>query len=448
MQLQPSFIQEQRQVLGPQILQSIKIMELPILELRTKIAEEIERNPALELTRDPLMVSLESLAQKSKEEHEYFETTSDSGFVKQGNTDSNYQRFIEGVPARTETLQEHLLWQLRLQPVHETIRHIGETLIQNLDSNGFHQEPVAALLAAYRQQDIQQALELVQAFEPVGCCTQGYEESLQVQSRLLFKDYEGMDKALTYLEALERGKYAEVAKKIGRSLAQTQTLFECIKKLNPFPGRAFDSSSTRYVIPDIQVIQREGEFVILLNHEEIPVLGINPFFMAIANQEEDKYSRNFARENIKEAQWFINTINRRNHTLMRVTRALVEFQRSFFINGPQYLAPLTLKDVAKTLDVHETTVLRTAHGKYLRSDWGIFELRYFFTNSISGAGSSGSRYSKEGVKEIIKELICGDARNCSDQEIAGLLAKRGIALARRTVAKYRKELDMGPSYTR
>jgi RNA polymerase sigma-54 factor len=126
----------------------------------------------------------------------------------------------------------------------------------------------------------------------------------------------------------------------------------------------------------------------------------------------------------------------------------VEFQRSFFTNGPKYLSPLTLGDIARELDVHETTVSRIANGKYMQTEWGIFELRYFFTNSISGAGSKGSRYSKEGVKEIIREIITGEKGNLSDRKIVELLAKRGINLARRTVAKYRGELDLGSSYAR
>jgi RNA polymerase sigma-54 factor len=158
--------------------------------------------------------------------------------------------------------------------------------------------------------------------------------------------------------------------------------------------------------------------------------------------------RDFAKENIKEARWFIHAINQRNHTLLRVCRAIVAFQRSFFVNGPKYLAPLTLRDIAEEIGVHETTVSRTANGKYMQTEWGIFEVRHFFTNSISGAGSRGSRFSKEGVKEIIKELIADEERHFSDQEIAGLLAKRGISLARRTVAKYRNELDLGSSYAR
>jgi RNA polymerase sigma-54 factor len=227
------------------------------------------------------------------------------------------------------------------------------------------------------------------------------------------------------------------------------------------------------------VIKREEEFVIILNEEEIPVLGINPFFMKIAgtpggkvsaplsepgedpppapglgvslargNIKREKPVRDFARENIKEARWFINSINQRNHTLLKVSRAIVEFQRPFFTNGPKHLAPLTLRDIAQEIGLHETTVSRTANGKYMQTEWGIFELRYFFTNSITGTGSGGSKYSKEGVKEIIREIIGEEKARLSDQDIAGLLAKRGIILARRTVTKYRNELDFGTSFDR
>ena len=165
-------------------------------------------------------------------------------------------------------------------------------------------------------------------------------------------------------------------------------------------------------------------------------------------KDGEKPVRDFVRENIKEARWFIRSINQRNHTLLKVMRAIVEFQRTFFAKGPKYLAPLTLKDIAQEIGVHETTVSRIANGKYVQTEWGIFEIRYFFTNSISGAGSSGSRYSKEAVKEIIREIIQSEEGSLSDQDIADLLSRRGIPLARRTVAKYRKELDLGSSYTR
>jgi len=216
-------------------------------------------------------------------------------------------------------------------------------------------------------------------------------------------------------------------------------------------------------VPDIQVVKKEGDFAIILNEEEIPVLGINPFFMEVAArpsvsghksrmeeriQEEEKPARDFVRENIREARWFINSINQRNHSLLKVARGIVEFQRSFFLEGPKYLAPLTLRDISEEIGLHETTVSRAANGKYMQTEWGIFELRHFFTNSITGTGSGGSRYSKEGVKEIIRDILESDETRLSDKDIVELLHKKGITIARRTVAKYRNELDLGSSYER
>jgi RNA polymerase sigma-54 factor len=452
MQLQrPAFIQEQRLKMNPQLYQSIKLMELPVMDLREQIEEELEKNPALEVLEDHSTVSLDEAIKPRKEEEEYFEVSSDSGFIHRGGEEEadERRRFIEGALSRSETLQEHLLWQLALEPVSGNIRRLGEILIRNLDADGFHKEPVDLLLKNEDPGEIQKALKLVQSLEPAGCAVSDYQESLRVQIGLMKDAPEGIVEALSYLELLERGKIQAAARILGRSEEETLGIFERVRELSPFPGRAFTSGDTRYVVPDIQVIKKEGEFVIILNDEEIPVLGINPFFMKMSGGKEgDKPVRDFVRENIKEARWFIQAINQRNHTLLRVSRAIVEFQRPFFVNGLKYLAPLTLRDIARELGVHEATVSRTANGKYMQTEWGIFELRHFFTNSIRGIGSGGSKFSKEGVKEIIRELITGGNRRFSDKEIAGLLAKRGIPLARRTVAKYRNELDLGSSYHR
>jgi RNA polymerase sigma-54 factor len=434
-------------------------MELPIVDLREKIEEEIERNPALEVLEDKSVISLDEAISPRKEEEEYFEVSSDSGFIRKGNDDTGWdqRRFIEGVLTRAETLQEHLLWQLQLEPVDDGIRKICETLIQNLDSDGFHKEPVDLLFKKTPEPvQLNRAMRLVQSLDPPGTCTADYRESLRVQIGLLADAPPGIEEILDYFELLERGKIAEVAKKLGRGEDEVRLFFEKIREFSPFPGRRFASSEVRYVVPDIQVIKKEGEFVIILNDEEIPVLGLNPFFMKLAEdgsrspgkKKEEKPARDFVRENIREARWFIQSVNQRNHTLLRAARAIVEFQRPFFVNGPRYLAPLTLGDIAKEIGVHETTISRTANGKYMQTEWGIFEIRHFFSNSITGAGSSGSRYSKEGVKVIIREMISSKNRHFSDQEIAELLAKQGIPLARRTVAKYRNELNIGTSYTR
>jgi RNA polymerase sigma-54 factor len=433
--------------MNPQIYQSIKMMELPVLDLREKIEEEIERNPALEVLEDPVVVSLDASISPRKEEEEYFESTSDSGFIRREAEEASDARwkFLEGALSRPETLQEHLLWQLRLEPVEEDLRRIAELLIQNLDGDGFHKEPVDLLLKDENPEMAGRAIKLVQGLDPAGTCTADYLESLRVQIDLMPGAPQGISGALSCLELLEKGKIAEAAKKLRRTEKEILYILERLKELSPFPGRSFSSGDTRYVVPDIQVIRKEGEFVIVLNDEEIPVLGINPFFMKISG-EKDKPVRDFVKENIREARSFIQAINQRNHTLLRVSHAVVEFQRPFFAKGPKYLAPLTLRKIADELGIHETTVSRTANGKYMQTEWGIFELRHFFSNSINGPESS--RFSKGGVKEIIRELIQGESRHLSDQDIAKMLAEKGISLARRTVSKYRNELDLGSSYAR
>ena len=445
------------------------------MDLREKIEEELERNPALEVLEDPYTISLDAATKTKKDVYEVFESCSDSGFVSRGAEAAadERRRFIEGALSHPDTLQDHLLWQVRIEPLGPETRRICELLIQNLDEDGFHIEPVDILLQNENPKIIEKALGIVRGLDPIGTCTKDYMESLKVQISLLPDAPKGSPQALLYLELLESGKTAEAAKKMGCTIMEAEHIFEMIRGLSPFPGRRFASGGTRYVIPDIQVIKKEGEFVIVLNEEEIPVLGINPFFMQVAanrasksisgaasglqlreakigktKKKEDKPVRDFARENIKEARWFINSINQRNHTLLKVSRAIVEFQRSFFANGPKYLVPLTLRDISQVVDVHEATVSRTASGKYMQTEWGIFELRHFFSNSITGTGSGGSKYSKKGVKEIIKEIIMSEQTQLSDKYIAELLAKQGIKLARRTVAKYRGELNLGSSFDR
>jgi len=459
----PSFIQEQRLKMNPQMLQSIKLMELPIAELRERIEQELERNPALELIEDKSTVPLDEPETKSSEKYEYFETTSDPGRRSSAKASEEHRRFIEGVLTRPETLQENLLLQLQLEPVCSELRMIAETLIQNLDDNGFHKENPNTLYTE-PQPRLSQAIKLVQGLEPAGCCTKDYRESLTVQIALFsdnplaktqkFREKKNEEEGsiieiiLDNLELIEREKYAVLAKKLNIKENDTIAICEFIKTLSPFPGRAFASmSQVRYVVPDIKVVRDSDQFTINLNDEAFPVLGINRNFEKFGDSK-DKAARDFARENIREAKLFISHLSQRSQTLIRVANAILEFQRAFFINGPKALAPLTLGDIAKELDIHETTVSRTANGKYMQTEWGIFEIRYFFTNSISGSGTNRSQFSKESVKEIIKEIIATENRILSDQEISGILSQKGIALARRTVAKYRKELDMGSSYNR
>jgi RNA polymerase sigma-54 factor len=451
-QLRPALIQDQRLKMSPQIIQGVKLIELPLLDLRDRIHEELEQNPALEILKDKTTVSLEAMVKPRREAEEYFEASSDSGFKRrQGVEESDeWQRFIEGVLIRPETLQEHLLWQLRLEPIDNELRGVCKTLIQNLDTDGFHKEPVETLFADPPPR-LEEALRLVRSLEPQGTCTSGYLESLRVQIGLLKDAPPGIEDVLgrlaTLREGLDNRTLVETAGKLGKTEEEVRLYLDCIRGLSPFPGRQFASGEVRYVIPDVQVIRRNGDLTIVLNEEAIPVLGIDRDFRELVSKS-DRDAREYIQKNIQDARWLINSIHFRNQTLLRVSQAVALFQRDFFVRGPKFLAPLTLRDIAQELEINETTVSRTARGKYMQTEWGVFEIRHFFTNSITGTGSGGSRHSKGGVKEVIRELIESEEGKLSDQGIVDLLAKRGIKLARRTVAKYRAELALGSSYKR
>lgn len=448
----PVLIQEQKLKMSPQLYQSIQLMALPIQDLKTKIQEELDRNPALDVVEDKSQLSLEEVSVKPKEDYDAFENSSDPGYIKRQGSEASdsKQKFLEGALSRPESLQDHLLWQLRVQKILPIEFKIGARLIQNLDPNGFHLEDPQKLVPSSEIDILNKLLVLVQQFDPLGVCVKDLTESLLVQVR---KDGTAPpfteEILIDFFYQLEKGKYQEIAKALKTGKDDILEALEYIKTLNPSPGREFSIETPRYVIPDLMVKIKDGEFVLVLNDEEIPVLGVNSFFEQL-QEENNKEAKRFVNQNIKDARWFIRSIDQRNSTLLKISKAIIEFQRSFFIKGPKYLAPLTLKDIAQEVDVHETTVSRISNQKYVQTEWGIFELKHFFSNSISGTGSSGSRFSKAGVKEIIKEILQENTsgKRLSDQKISDILKTKGINLARRTVAKYRGELDIASSYDR
>jgi RNA polymerase sigma-54 factor len=458
------FRQEQRLRMTPQLYQAIRILALPVQELKLSIEEELERNPALEVLEDKTTVSLEENLQKDtdSEEEGYFDDASDSGYGRSRSSDDDdaKKKFIEGVAARPESLQEHLMQQLRVQPIDSDAFVAGEILIRNLDENGFNREAVETLFPPERRELASRMVQMIRAFDPVGCCTADYRESLLVQILLHPSPHPRASEIIErHLELAERGKHKEIARKMKTDEEEVRSALEFIRGLEPIPGRNFSTDAPKYVIPDVMVKMQDGQFVIYLNDEAIPVLGVNPFFRDLLKgkekeQEKAKDKRRevkkFVSSRLQDARWFIRSIQQRNETLLKVSRAIIEFQRDFFRRGPKYLVPLTLKDIAQQVDVHEATVSRITNGKYMQTEWGIFELKYFFSNPVSTVRPDGSHFSKEGVKQVVKEIIEqeGGDKHLPDNKIVELLASRGIHIARRTVAKYRTELDIMSSYRR
>lgn len=458
----PILVQKQELRLSPQLLQSIQILALPMQDLKARIETELEVNPALELMEDKGGTANEELpirskAEMSREDGDYFENSSDPGYDFDNWTSGSYddeagdnkRRFMEGALSRPESLHEHLIWQLRLQPISEEQYQIGELLIRNLDENGFHREPLDTFLTPEQLAKCPDVKDLIQAFDPAGTCVTDYKESLSVQAKQFSYIPAGSVEIINeHLELLEKGKYREIGKILKIDEEDVQEALHFIQQLTPFPGRLYSSDTPQYVIPDLQVIRRDEQFVIILNDEEIPVLGINPFFDQLLQKKSDGVEvQQFVQSKLRDAKWFINSLKMRNETLLKVARALLEFQREFFIKGPRAIVPLTLKDIAGEIGVHETTVSRLTNGKYMQTEWGLYELKFFFSSAVSG--TAGETFSKEGVKQIIKEIVVEEGgKILSDQKISDLLEKRGIKLARRTVAKYRKELDIESSYDR
>jgi RNA polymerase sigma-54 factor len=450
-----ALVQEQRLGLrlSPMQLQSIRLMELPVADLRLKVIDELQKNPALEMKKDKSLVSLDRLNKGENEAMSLFKNSSDPGIVFRsgGKFESDIHRdFIEGALSRGETLQEHLLWQLRLECRDPIIRKAGELIIQNLSEDGFHRESPELILAGFNRGISGAALEAVRRLDPQGCACSTYKESIAVQARLRYGAAieAQIQLLLPYLGELERGSIAALSHKTKLNGEELLNIFEKIKTLSPFPGRQFvaEANDTRFVIPDVKVMRKDGEFKIIINNEEIPVLGISPFFLKNVKTEND-LERDFIRENVKEARWFINSLNRRNHTLFRVSRAIVHYQKEFFLKGPKNLAPLALGKIAEKLKVHETTVSRTANGKYMETEWGVFEIRYFFTSQVNSVSGEGS-FSKNAVKEILREIITNENKSLSDNDLVSLLEGRGIKVARRTVNKYRNEMEISSSHIR
>ncbi len=452
----PVLIQKPDLKMSPQMYQSIQMMALPLYDLRTKIQEEVEKNPALEIVKDPSQTSFEEIKLVPPEEWDYFGGSSDSGYNRSSYRDSvdTKHQFIEGVLTRSESLQEHLMAQLAVQPLDDSRYFIGELIIHNLDENGFHLEDPLTLVDEEFSSLIPEIINLIQSFDPLGICALDFKESLLIQAKAVNNTPPLTEDIIKdHLRWIKKKNPADFAKLLGADTKEVEEAIQFIKTLNPYPGRLYSSDPPRYVTPDLSVKVENGEFIIILNEEEIPVLGISPFFkdtVVKGKGEASRGTRKYIKESLRDARWFMHSIHLRNQTLVKITKIIIEFQRNFFLRGPKYLTPLTLKDVAEEVGVHETTVSRISNAKYIQTEWGIFPLKYFFTNSISGAGSKGSRFSKSGVKEIIKEIIEENKteKKLSDQKISEILKTKGIGIARRTVAKYRSELNIESSFER
>lgn len=450
------------QTLSPQMLQSLALLPMPITELKEFIQKEIESNPALEIPErefdSPAAAgSLDVMGPESPNlddaDSSVYEQMSHGSYDPEAS--DRKQQMIENTAASGESLSEHLMVQLVESTLDERCREVGEFLIGNLDANGFFIVPLSELFEgkSFTEEEIDKTLETVRSFDPYGICVSDFKASLVLQAKLSGcrgHDLEIMtDLINNRLEQLKNGRFNDIALALGISTQDVEVYYSVIKSLTPFPGRAYDSNAETFIVPEFSVHRRDDKLEMKMNRDNLPDLEISPDFAALADGlsgSDAKEANNYIKNSIRQAKTLISQVNLRFETLFKAATAIVQLQSQFFYNGPQYLKSLTLKQVADMIGVHETTMSRLSQNKYVDTDWGLFPMKYFFSQGTRSSDSEEG-VSRNAVKSMIEEILKENPK-LSDQKISDKLAGRGVKCARRTVSKYRSELNIDSSFTR
>ena len=451
--------QKQTLRLSTRMLQSLELMMLPVAELRQRIENELLENPTLVAQdRDPASVSYEEYSRGQLQRENRKEDYSDSSSYGSDLSDS-HNAWLEGTLSEKETLEDHLMWQLGCSECSEGARQTAALIISALDESGFLSRPVDEIVDEAHREYVDEALALVHTFDPVGIAAADFRDSLMIQARAYGLDDDELkifhDLVYDELERLKAGRYDEVAKRLSITRDDLDDLYAFLKTLTPYPASAFGSSQERYIVPDVSIKVEDGRLVTRLNDEAIPLLSLDTGYqqmekdLSAGGTKQDKEAARYLKKELQSAQELIRQIDMRNSTLEKVAQVLALKQKAFFLFGPGSLKPLTLKDVAVEIGVHEATVSRVTSGKYADTDWGIIPLKSLFSSAVRTTGGQEDM-SKEAVKEMVRRIIQDNdtGRPLSDQKISDILKARGVSCARRTVNKYRKELDIDSSLER
>ena len=458
----------QRLILTPQLQQSIKLLQLPLLELTQDINQELMNNPMLEEGVDRESEIKDEQSGPSNEEpvrestgdielplEKIFGFTSESYFEDRESDGRDFGYFNPDVEETTSpfernrdrtNLYDHLLWQLRLSSIEENIGRSAEIIINNLNDDGYMQASIdeVSQLAESDTETVEKALKAVQELDPSGVGARNLQECLLLQLPALNLSDTLVEKILTEgFSELERKKYNQLAVKFKTSINAIFDAVKIIEKLEPRPGRNYSSDEPVHIIPDVYIEESEGKFLINLNDEGIPRLRLSNYYRKLlANKKSlGAEEKQFLEEKLRSAVWLLKSLDQRNKTIYRVTESILKFQEDFFRRGAQYLKPLNLRIIAEDLGMHESTISRVTSNKYVQCPRGLLNFRYFFSNAV--ATDLGSMSSST-VKNIIKQIIAEEdsKKPLNDQKIVNILKSKGISVARRTAAKYREELKI------
>ncbi len=462
--------QQLQMILAPQLRQSLEMLQVPILELRTMVQQEIEQNPTIEevINEQPQIEiepgkpgenenlnemefdkEFEALAKLDEEWRDYF-------FQDLQNTsysvadDQKRQFLMDSIPQR-ESLQEHLLEQLAMAEFPDLDHQVGELIIGSISDDGYLTQSVEELAesACCDIEHLEDILSVIQEFHPTGVGARDLKECLLIQLERLGNHVLARAIIEQYLDKLGARKIGDIAKALKEPLDAVQKAARLISTLDPKPGRAYSDEVATYVLPEVVVQKVNGEYVIIMDDDQLPHVRISRHYRKLLSDPNTKAEvKSYIRERIRSGAFLIKSIHQRQKTIHKIATEIVSSQEGFLDHGVSHLKPLTMAEVAERVGVHETTVSRAVAGKYMRTPAGLYEMKYFFTPGIKT--TSGEQVSNKTVKDMIANLVAHEDPDhpLSDQEIVVKLKEKGIKIARRTVAKYRIVMRIPPSHMR
>ncbi|MFC3121318.1 RNA polymerase factor sigma-54 [Agaribacter flavus] len=491
----------QQLTMTPQLQQAIKLLQLSTLDLQQEIQEALESNPLLELSEanfeqndatnskgDDSSTGSNAETQTNGETNASSDTSVsmedavDSHDALQNGDlpndlpiDSSWDEYLgsSSAPVKmigsnpdedfvfqgetTDSIQDHLFWQVQMSHFTEVDKSIAIAIIDSIDESGYLTSSCEEIVESLDNEEVEIeevecVLKRIQLLDPIGSGARNVQECLLIQLKQFAQGTpwleEAKDLIKEYAELLGSKDYRTLMRKTKLKEEQLKEVMRLLKTLNPRPGSAISTKEPEYIVPDVNVYKNKGIWMVELNNDALPALAVNETYAQIAKTSKNQNDSQFIKSHLQEAKWFIKSLESRNETLLKVSHCIVSRQKEFFEKGPEKMIPMVLNDVAEMVDMHESTISRVTTQKYMHTPRGIFELKYFFSSHV--ATDSGENASSTAIRALIKKLIADEppAKPLSDSKIAQLLADQGIKVARRTIAKYRESLNIPPSNQR
>ncbi len=436
-------------VLSQQARMTVYLLQLPLLELKGFLEQEMLENPMLESVMEKgekdSRIEVDDL---DGPQEEFPELLHPGSYDEE---DEEKRRYAETLITKEESLEDHLLWQLGMF-LDGKDYEIGEYIIFDLDDNGYLRISAEEIAGKFEVSvsKVEEILSLIQTFDPIGAAARDVKECLLVQLKARGKEGSLSYKIVeNYLEDLEKNDYAKVAKALDVKLEEVEKAHAFINTLEPKPGRTFAVEKNPWSIPDIVLKEEDDSYTVELNNKYLPVLKTSKFYSGlIKDKKTDDETKEYLKMKRDRAKWIIKAILQRQDTIKRIADFVVNYQKGFFENPEDGMKPLKLEDVAKELSISESTVSRVVAKKHIQTEFGILLLKSFFSTALKQ--ETGETVSADHIKNKIKEMIASEdsQRPLSDQRIVDILKQADIKVARRTVAKYRESIKILPAHLR